>query len=81
MYYRDKGGITMSKENCYALYKGDKFIDLGTIKELSERLGMSKSTLWFYTSNAYKTRSQKKNSNNLRILIKIEEIEYESDND
>jgi hypothetical protein len=81
MYYIDKGGFNVRKESCYALYKGDKFIDLGTIKELSERLEMSTSTLWFYTSKAYKKRSEQKNSNNLRILIKIEENEYESNCD
>jgi hypothetical protein len=67
----------MRKENCYALYKGDKFIDLGTIKELSERLGITTATLWFYTSKAYEKRSEQKNSDNLKILIKIEETDYD----
>jgi hypothetical protein len=71
----------MRKENCYALYKGDKFIDLGTIKELSERLGITTSTLWFYTSKAYEKRSEQKKSDNLKILIKIEENEYDESTD
>jgi len=71
----------MRKENCYALYKGDRFIDLGTIKELSKRLGITTSTLWFYTSKAYKMRSEQKKSNNLKILIKIEENEYDESTD
>jgi len=71
----------MKKENCYALYKGDRFIDLGTIKELSERLGITTATLWFYTSNAYKMRSEQKKSDNLKILIKIEENEYDESTD
>ena len=28
----------MSKGKVYAIYKGDKFIDVGTVKELAERL-------------------------------------------
>jgi hypothetical protein len=71
----------MRKENCYALYKGDRFIDLGTIKELSERLGITTATLWFYTSKAYEKRSEQKKSDNLKILIKIEEIEYDESTD
>jgi hypothetical protein len=71
----------MRKENCYALYKGDKFIDLGTIKELSKRLGITTSTLWFYTSKAYEKRSEQKKSDNLKILIKIEENEYDESTD
>jgi hypothetical protein len=71
----------MRKENCYALYKGDRFIDLGTIKELSERLGITTATLWFYTSKAYKKRSEQKNSDNLKIIIKIEENEYDESTD
>ena len=69
----------MRKENCYALYKGDLFIDLGTIKELSQRLGITTTTLKFYTSKVYQMRSEQKNSDNLRILIKIEENENEHD--
>jgi hypothetical protein len=71
----------MRKENCYALYKGDRFIDLGTIKELSERLGITTATLWFYTSKAYEKRSEQKKSDNLKILIKIEENEYDESTD
>jgi hypothetical protein len=69
----------MSKENCYAIYKGDRFIDLGTIKELSERLGIKTNTLWFYTSNAYKERLKKRVSDKATIIIKIEEIENDTD--
>jgi hypothetical protein len=67
----------MRKQSCYALYKGDQFIDLGTITELSERLNIKEQTLWFYTSKVYEKRSEQKNSDNLRILIKIEENEYD----
>jgi hypothetical protein len=67
----------MKKQSCYALYKGDQFIDLGTITELSERLNIKEQTLWFYTSKIYKERASKHNTNKTRILIKIEENEYD----
>lgn len=31
----------------YAIYKGDKFIDVGTAKELAERRGVSVRTIWW----------------------------------
>jgi hypothetical protein len=71
----------MRKQSCYALYKGDQFIDLGTITELSERLNIKEQTLWFYTSKVYEKRSEQKNSDNLRILIKIEENDYDESTD
>lgn len=34
----------------YALYKGDKFIDIGTSKELADIMGVKMRTFWFYMS-------------------------------
>ena len=65
----------MKKEGCYALYKGDRFIDLGTLRELSQRLGISTATLWFYTSKVYKQRCKQKKSDNYTLIIKVEEID------
>ena len=55
----------------YALYKGDDFIDLGTIEELSRRLNIKKDTLYFYKSGVYKRRHI--GGKNARILIEIED--------
>lgn len=55
----------------YAIYRGDKFIDVGTIKELSERQKLSKNTLHFYNSKAHINRI--KNENNSIIVIKLED--------
>lgn len=51
----------------YALYKGDKFIDLGTIKEISARQGMSPNTLRFYAQPV-----QRRRVTNGYIVIKVE---------
>ena len=58
------------KKQEYALYKGDKFIDLGTVTELARRNGLSKSTIMFYSSPAYIKRIKKKDK--CYIVIKIE---------
>jgi len=60
----------MSKE--YAIYKGDTFIDLGTIEYLSQKYKISKQVLRNYTSSKYHTR----NKGNAIILVKIEEDDY-----
>lgn len=55
----------------YALYKGDKFLDIGTIKDLAERFNVLPSTMRYYMSDAYKRRS-KNDYNNKRILIPLD---------
>lgn len=58
----------------YALYKGDKFIDLGTCKYLAEKLGVTEKTIIYYASPAHR----KKTKDNALIVIKIsgaEEVE------
>ena len=44
------------KKTIYAIYRGDKFIDVGTINELSKRMGKSKSFIKFLTSPTNKKR-------------------------
>ena len=53
----------------YALYKGDTFLDLGTVPELARYLKVKKETIRFYNSKRYK---QRKDSNNSYIVIKVE---------
>lgn len=54
----------------YALYKGDTFLDLGTVPELARYLKVKKETIRFYNSKRYKQR--RKDSNNCYIVIKVE---------
>lgn len=58
--------------NTYAIYKGDEFIDLGTIKELSKKHNISEKTLYYYTMPSYKKRSNYYKNNRI-IVIKVEE--------
>ena len=66
----------------YALYKGDEFISLGTIKEISQETGMTENALRQLLCRSYKKRSN--NSNRCKVLIKLgeknKEEEFEEDN-
>ena len=55
----------------YALYKGDEFITLGTIKEIAKFLGVSERTVHFYATPTY----MKRNKDNHYIVIRIEDDE------
>ena len=62
----------MRKKQEYALYKGDEFIDLGTIEELAERMGVTPNTIKYYQTPIYKKRG--KDDSNSKVLIKIERV-------
>lgn len=36
-----------NREHTYAAYRGDEFLDIGTIDQLQEKLGYTRSTLLF----------------------------------
>ncbi len=59
--------IKMAAE--YAVYKGDKFIDLGTAKYLADKFGVPRKTIWYWTAPAY----WKKNKGNSLVAIRIED--------
>lgn len=58
-------------ESVYALYKGDKFLDIGTQKELAARTGKSINTIRFLASDVNKKRIKAKGENNGLLMIKI----------
>ena len=69
-----KGIKCMSKVKEYALYKGDTFIDLGTIKELAKKLGVNERTVQYYVTPSHLKRCQKHDENgNYLIVIKLDE--------
>lgn len=53
----------------YALYHGDKFIDLGTKKYLADLLGVSINTISYYMTPSHRKRS----NNQGYIVIKVED--------
>lgn len=53
----------------YALYKGDNFLMMGTIKELAVKRKVKERTIYFYLTPTYKKR--RKDSNNSLVLIEV----------
>ena len=62
-------------EKYFALYKGDKFIDLGTAKELAEKYNVTPKTIrQYYATPSHLKRCQKHDENgNYLIVIKLDE--------
>ena len=54
----------------YAIYKGEEFLNLGTVPELAKYLGVSTKTIKFYTTKTYRKR-RKDDGNNI-VVIKVE---------
>lgn len=63
----------------YALYKGDNFLDIGTIKELSERYDISVKTLRWYSTPCYKNKIKNKKNIKSYVVVRIEDEEDEED--
>lgn len=55
----------MNKEKIYALYRGEKFIGVGTKRELAELLNVKVETISFYATLAYKKRINQAKSRRL----------------
>lgn len=62
----------MNREKAYALYRGEKFLGIGTKKELAELLGVKVETISFYGTPAYKKRT---NQDKARRLVCIDQEE------
>ena len=58
------------KKQEYALYKGDEFIDLGTIEEIAKRLKVAPKTVRYFSTPAYKRKG--KDDTNRKVLIRLE---------
>lgn len=60
------------KKQEYAFYKGDEYIDQGTIEELAKKYNKSTGTFWYWASNEWKLRRTREDT---YIVVKIEEDE------
>lgn len=58
----------MSKERIYALYRGEKFLGIGTKKELAELLNVKVGTISFYGTPAYKKRTSQEKGRRLVLI-------------
>lgn len=64
------------KPKCYAVYRGDTFIALGTAKELGKYFNVRPETVRWWGSKSYKDRSAKQG-----IEAKISYVVEEDDED
>lgn len=55
------------------MYKGDIFIDLGTLDYLESKTGLKKTTLQYLSSRAYEERLRNRETQYAKILIKLED--------
>ena len=62
----------MSRESLFALYRGDEFVDVGTKKELAERMGVRTETIGFLASP---TNARRNRSGDRLMAYRIEEDE------
>lgn len=60
-------------EKIFALYKGDKFIDIGTKEYLANLLNVRKETIEFYASST----QLKRNKDNCYVVVRIDDDERE----
>ena len=58
----------MNKENIYALYRGEKFLAIGTKKGLAELLNVKVETVSFYATPSYKKRTNEAKSRRLVLI-------------
>ena len=57
------------KPSIFALYKGDRFIDVGTIGEMAARHNVKEKTLHFYATRIHRNRVSEKGL----IVVRLEE--------
>ena len=69
----------MGKQNtkCYAVYKGDTFLDLGTLEELEISLHMNRKNLHWYKSPTAMKRLEKNPGSLIAILIPDDDMEVQ----
>lgn len=60
----------------YALYKGEDFIEIGTLQELADLRGVQLKTMKFYLTPTYQNRiAERKNARDYITLSKLEDEE------
>ena len=55
----------------YVIYKGDKFLYIGSKKECAEYLNVKENTIYFYTTPTYSKRFMENYDSNKLIILKV----------
>lgn len=67
----EAGEVGYMKQNIYAVYKGERFIDVGTADYLAKVLGITVKSVWYMATPSYRKRIAK--SKDAMEVFKIEE--------
>lgn len=57
----------------YALYKGEDLLAMGTAEEIAREIGVKKSTVYYYASDAYKKKVGETNFKNAKIAVSLDD--------
>lgn len=55
-------------EKCYALYKGEDLMAMGTVREIAEQIGVKRNTVYYYRSKVYAERTSEARGRRLVCL-------------
>ena len=66
----------MSKAT-YVLYQGDEVIDIGTAEELAKRRDVKPSTIYHYSTQAYRKRI--KGQDNRLLAVRVDDDQQQHD--
>ncbi|MGD7007589.1 hypothetical protein [Metabacillus sp. 84] len=67
----------MNMANEYAVYKGDQFVCLGTVRECAAYMGVTEKTVRFWSLPVYRRRMEQSAGDNYIISFRIKEDEEE----
>lgn len=60
----------------YAVYKGEQLLVMGSAHHCAEFLGVQPETIYYYTTDAYQRKLEKRGSReNVRIAVRIDDEE------
>ena len=67
------GGTVLTRQRAqYALYFGDDFICMGTVRECAEFTGMKENSMRYYATKTGYERSLKADMKNSVFIVKVE---------
>lgn len=59
----------MKRSKEYALYKGEKLLIIGTIKEIAKNQNVMEKTILYYQTPAHLKRNEKSHIGNYKVLV------------
>ncbi len=70
-------GCEEMKQKHYGVYRGDEFLFTGTANECANRMSISESTVYFYTTPSYKNRARSSDNRIHVVKFNYDEVSDE----